>query len=265
MVQEYSPTQVITDLRRMHGIIMGEAGFGKPLFKQLAEEAYTLENEKLDRFLSPFFFLFQSVIALQVRALRMLLSFIMYKQEDALYERDLVAIAKNVVLQLGKGSNPVSQFHWYVKFKAYGHENAMIVSVRWPGWYAYMTGGVISNIRGWKGHPGDQGRFKIEPRHGGTFKISTRRWSNYYVYMDSSPFKNVGTCRGDPGNQGYWKFNFKDIRTRTVTLTPVEYPNYHMHMSSNAWGNLSGKRGNLDDSCYFKLCDEPVGHDDEEF
>ena len=265
MVQEYSPTQVITDLRRMHGIIMGEAGFGKPLFKQLAEEAYTLENEKLDRFLGPFFFLFQSVIALQVRALRMLLSFIMYKQEDALYERDLVAIAKNVVLQLGKGSNPVSQFHWYVKFKAYGHENAMIVSVRWPGWYAYMTGGVISNIRGWKGHPGDQGRFKIEPCHGGTFKISTRRWSNYYVYMDSSPFKNVGTCRGDPGNQGYWKFNFKDIRTRTVTLTPVEYPNYHMHMSSNAWGNLSGKRGNLDDSCYFKLCDEPVGHDDEEF
>ena len=162
MVREYSTTQVIIDLRHMHCLIMGEAGFGKPLFKQLAEEAYTLENEELDRFLSPFFFFFQSVIALQVRALRMLLSFIMYKQEDALYERDLVAIASNVVLQLGEKSNPVSQFRWYVKFKAYGHENVMIVSVKWPGWYAYMAGDAIGNLQGRKGHPGDQGIFKID-------------------------------------------------------------------------------------------------------
>ena len=39
MVREYSPTQVIIDLRHIHSLIMGEAGFGKPLFKQLAEEA----------------------------------------------------------------------------------------------------------------------------------------------------------------------------------------------------------------------------------
>ena len=266
MVQEYSPTQEIIDLRRMHTIIIGEAGFGKPLFKQLAEKAYTLENEELDRFLGPFFFLFQSVIALQLRAIRMLLSFIMYKQEDALYERDLVAIASNVVLQLEERSNPVSQFHWYIKFKAFGQQNAAIVSAKWPGWHAYMTGGVIGNLRGWKGHPGDEGRFKIEPCHGGTFKISTRRWRDYHVYMDSSAIRNVRGCKRDPGNQGYWKFNFKDIRTRTFTLTTVEYPNCHMHMASNAWGNLSGKKGNLDDSCYFKLCDERLqtGHDDEE-
>ena len=261
MVREYSPTQVIIDLRHMHCLIMGEAGFGKPLFKQLAEEAYTLEN--LDRFLGSFFFFFQSVVALQVRALRMLLSFIMYKQEDALYERDLVAIASNVVLQLGERSNPVSQFRWYVKFKAYGHENAMIVSVKWPGWYAYMAGDAIGNLQGKKGHPGDQGIFKIEPHHGGTFKITSRRWNSHYVYMDSSLFRNVRACREDPGNQGYWKINIKDIRARTFTLTTVEYPNYYMHMSSNAWGNLSGKSGNLDDSCYFKLCVEPVEHDDD--
>ena len=265
MVREYSPTQVIIDLRRMHCLIMGEAGFVKPLFMQLAEEnkAYTLETEKLDKFLGFFFFSFLSVIALQVRALRMLLSFIMYKQEDAIYERDLVDIAKNVVLQLGEKSNPVSQFSWYVKFKAYGHENAMIASLKWPGWFAYMTG-VIGNLEGCKGHPGDEGRFKIEPHHGGTYKISTRRWRDYYVYM-SIIFRNVRGCKGDPGNQGYWKYNNKDIRTRTFTLTPVQYPNCHMHMASTRSGNLSGKRGNLDDSCYFKLVVEPVGHDDEEF
>ena len=81
--------------------------------------------------------------------------------------------------------------------------------------------------------------------------------------MDSSLFRNVRACREDPGNQGYWKINIKDIRARTFTLTTVEYPNYYMHMSSNAWGNLSGKSGNLDDSCYFKLCVEPVEHDDD--
>ena len=262
MVKAYSPTEVIMDLNHMHSIIMEEAGFGKPLFKQLAEEAYTLGNEELDKFLGPFFFFFQSVVALQVRALRMLLSFIMYKQEDALY--DLVAIASNVVLQLRERSNPVSQFRWYVNFKAFGEQNAVIVSVKWPGWYAYMAGDAIGNLRGMKGHPGDQGRFKIEPHHGGTFKITTRRWRDYHVYMDSTAFKNVRACREDPGNQGYWKFNFKDIRTRTFTLTPVEYPNHHMHMALNAWGNLSGKRGNLDDSCYFKLFYEPVRHDDDD-
>ena len=254
MVQDYSPTQVIMDLRYMHCLIMGEAGFGKPLFKQLAEEAYTLEN--LDRFLGSFFFFFQSVVALQVRALRMLLSFIMYKQEDALY--DLVAIASNVVLQLRERSNPVSKFRWYVNFKAFGEQNAVIVSVKWPGWYAYMAGDAIGNLQGKKGHPGDQGIFKIEPHHGGTFKLTTRRWRDYHVYMDSSAFKNVRACREDPGNQGYWKFNFKDVKTRMFTLTPVEYPNCHVHMALTPWGNLSGKRGSLDDSYYFKLFNEPI-------
>ena len=261
MVREYSPIQVINDLLLMHNIIMGEVGFGKPLFKQLAEEAYKLGNEELDEFLGPFFFFFQSVVALQVRALHMLLSFIMYtEQEDVLYEKDLVAIASNVVLQLGERSNPVSKFKWYINFKAFGEQNAMIVSVKWPGWYAYMAGDAIGNLRGWNGHPGDQGRFRIEPRHGGTFKMTTRRWGDYHVYMDSSAFKNVRACRRDPGNQGYWKFNFTDVRTRTFILTTVQYPDCHMHMASNAWGNLSGKKGNLDDSCYFKLCVEPVIH-----
>ena len=254
MVQGYSPTQVIIDLRHMHCLIMGEAGFGKPLFKQLAEEAYTLENEELDRFLSPFFFFFQSVIALQVRALRMLLSFIMYEQEDALYERDLVTIASNLALQLGEKSNPVSQFKWYINFKAYGLEKATLVSVKWPEWYAYDA---IGNLRGWNGHPGDHGRFKIEPQRDefqGTFKISTTWRNDYYVYMDRSVFKNIKVSRRDPGSQGYWKFNIKDFRARTFTLTTVEYPNCHMHIE--LLGNISGKTGNLDDTCYFKLCDD---------
>ena len=261
MKSDYSPTQVIVDLHHMHCLIMGEAGFGKPLFKQLAEEAYTLENEKLDQFLGPFFFFFQSIIALQIRAVRMLLSFIMYEQEDVLYEKDLVAIASNVVLQLGERSNPVSQFHWYINFKAFGEQNALIVSVKWPEWYVYMADDAFRNLRGKKGHPGDQGIFKIEPHHGGTFKISTRHWGDCHVYMDSTAIKNVRGCRGDPGNQGYWKFNFKDMRTRTFTLTTAEYPHYHMHMASNALGNIYGTEKDLDDLCYFKLCDEPVGDD----
>ena len=53
----------------------------------------------------------------------------MYKQEDAIYKRDLVAIASNVVLQLGEKSNPVSQFHWYIKLKAFEHENAIYDSI----------------------------------------------------------------------------------------------------------------------------------------
>ena len=83
--------------------------------------------------------------------------------------------------------------------------------------------------------------------------------------MDSTAFKNARACKEDPGNQGYWKINIRDIRTRTFTLTPVEYPHCHMHMASNTctWGNLSGKKGNLDDSCYFKLCVEPVEHNDD--
>ena len=80
MVREYSPTQVIIDLCHIHGIIKGEAGFGKLLFKQFAEEVFTLKTKN---WTGPSFFF--SCIAFKVQVVRMLLLFIMYEQEDALY------------------------------------------------------------------------------------------------------------------------------------------------------------------------------------
>ena len=84
MVREYSPTQmqVIIGLCHIHGIIMGEAGFGKLLFKQFAKEVFTLKTMNWTGFLALFSF---SVVAFTVQVLCMLLLFIMYEQEDALY------------------------------------------------------------------------------------------------------------------------------------------------------------------------------------
>ena len=105
----------------------------------------------------------------------MLLSFIMYKQEDAIYIKEIWWPL--LVMWYYSWERRVTQFLSSIGTSNSKHLNMkmlyMIVSVKWPGWYAYMAGDAIGNLRGWKGHPGDQGIFKIEPHHGGTFKITS--------------------------------------------------------------------------------------------
>lgn len=238
MVKDYSPNEIIVDLRQIHNLITGEGGFGKPLFEQLAEEAYALEGDQFDQFIGPFLLRFQTVVGLEIRAIRMLRSFVSYEEEDAIYAEDIKAIFKDLALQR-KEYDPAQMFDWYIKFMAFGGQ-ATMTTERWPGWYAYMDSSALGNIRGWDGHPGDQGVFDIKPRDDGTFLMTTKEWPNWYVFMESSAFENVRGWEGDPGPQGHWKFAVIDARVRRFKLSPREYPGSYMHMEGNAWGNVSG-------------------------
>lgn len=251
MIKDYTPNQIVVDLNQMHSLITGETGFGKPLFEQLSEEAYTAEGADLDKFIASLLLRFQSAMALQIRAVRMLRSFIAYQEEDAFYASDMVMVIKNLALQR-KEYDPSPQFDWYFQFMAFGGQATLTVE-KWPNWYLYMSNDSVGNIRGCEGHPGDQGVFNISPGRDGFFRLTTKKWPTWYVYMESSSFRNVRGWEGDPGKQGYWRFIIKDLKAHCFTFVTQEYPECYMYMQENAWGNISGTDEMPDSSCSFQV------------
>ncbi len=118
MVANYHPAQIVADLKQMHNLIAGNTPFGKPLFEQLAEEGISLEGKKLDDFI-PILLQFQVVVALEVRAVRMLRSFIALEEQDTVFANNMQAIFKDLADQRSK-YDPVAIFEWYLNFKAFG-------------------------------------------------------------------------------------------------------------------------------------------------
>ena len=68
----------------------------KPLFKQLAEEANELEGAAFDQFVSALLLQFQVVLGLEMRAVRMLRSFIALQEKDAVYSNDVKTIFEHL-------------------------------------------------------------------------------------------------------------------------------------------------------------------------
>ena len=110
----------------MHLLITGEAEFcdGKPLFEQLAEEGNEfegneLEGEEVNQFVSTLLFQFQTVICLEIRAIRMLRSFITCEEADVKHSKRLQAVFENLAQQIGK-HDPFQLYEWYLNFRAIG-------------------------------------------------------------------------------------------------------------------------------------------------
>ena len=248
MMKGYSPSDIIVALRQVHVLIAGEGVFqSKPLFRQLAEEAYELEGEAFDRFLSTLLFQFQVMVGLEMRAVRMLRSFIALQEKDVTYASDVKTIFEHLALQRSK-HDPFLQFEWYLKLMAFGGQMTM-TTVKQPERHVYMT--LLSfalntyDVCGCKHHPGDPGVIIVTPHcDGGKFLLSTKKWPGRYWYVTFVE-GNVEGWKGDPGPQGYWKFTIKNARTRTFVLTTCKWPEWHMYMYEGPFNrNVKTKKGN---------------------
>ena len=176
MTKDYSPNQIIVDLCQMHALIMGKTGFGKPLFEQLAEEAYSWEGEEFDTFIGTFLLQFHTVVSLEIRAVRMLRSFVVYEQKDTIFDQDIKLILTHLALQY-KEHDPAPQFEWYFKFRASGGEARLSIG-KSPVSYMYMEDSIFSS--GIKiGAEGtfsdhDQSVFIFSPQSNGTFRMTSK-------------------------------------------------------------------------------------------
>jgi hypothetical protein len=292
MVKDYPPMQIITDLKQMHLLITGEASFcdGKPLFDQLAEEGNGLEGEAVDRFISSLLLQFQTMVALEMRAFRMLRSFIAYEETDVKYSQRLKSIFENLADQKTK-HDPIQTYGWYLDFRAIGG-TFLMKTVKWPDYYVYMTSWT-SNVRGSKGnHVGDQGVFIITPCNDGTFLISPKEWPQCYVSMtekttmdivnpvglSSSPaglpwpipgqvVTNLAVrvggfdVTGDDVRRDRWKFIIKDVAKHEFLLEDAQLQGFYMYMRGDLVGSVKCDKGDPDDDRRnFILTPQPDPH-----
>ena len=251
MVADYSPNKIIVDLRKMHALITGEAEFGKPLFEQLDEEVNGLEGNDADQFIATLLLQFQTVIGLEVRAVRMLRAFIAFEGEDVTFSEDVKTIFKNIALQRSS-HDPALKYEWYVRFMTDGGE-VIISSLKWPDRYFFMKSDLIYYaVFCRKGNHGDQGVFTITPHcDGGKFLISCKKWPNYHWYMENFIAGQILSYKGDPGPQGHWNFVVKDVRARTFMLTQCKWPNWYMTVNND--GFARGTKSSPDHKGQFRL------------
>lgn len=140
-------------------------------------------------------------------------------------------------------------FEWYLKLKEYGGGFTMTVSA-WPEWYVYMKYDKEGTVKGWRGHPGDQGAFIATPNGDGTFLLSTKKWPNWYLCMQDNKEGNVRGCEGDPGPQGHWYFTVKDITEHKVMLSAAK-PGWFIFMQGvgdnhvKSWKGDPGPQGHF--------------------
>ena len=241
MVKDYSPNKIIRDLCQIHSLIVGKGGFSsrKPLFKQLEEELNGLEGKDADEFIGNLILQFQTVIGVQVRAIRMLRTFITYCGDDVTFCEEMRVIFNNLAYQR-QVCDPALK---YVRFKAVGGKIALIpqvhpdtqVYVEKIPFYNRLLEGAMLGIRA-------EAEFRKcdlyakkgvlivnrHQQHKDTFLISSKMWPDYYLYIMNTPVGEIAACEGDPGPQGHWKFTAVDVREGVFTLTTKKWPNYHL-------------------------------------
>ena len=256
MVMEYSPDEIISDLKQMHNIITGQSTFDStPLFIKLARCGNTLEGEKFDKFMVKILLQFQSTMVLQIDVVRMLRSFLAYNEQDAIFASDVEGIFKDLACQLSH-HDPVAYYDWYIRFKLYGGTFSLS-TVKWKDRYIYMQKTHWGNVKGLDGHhPGDQGVFIIKPHYeGDTYIISPVMWQNWRMYMQQDLEGDVCGCEGNPGEQGHWRFTLKKFNESaeesSFLVSTAKWPTWNMYMRDNAFKNVRGFNGDPGDQGHF--------------
>ena len=127
-----------------------------------------------------------------------------------------------------------------------------LTTEKWPDWYVYMQDIGVGNVRGWEGHPGDQGIFIAKNIGYSKFLISTRKWPNWYLYMQNDSKGNIRGWKGDPGPQGHWHIEYNGDGTFTL-LTTDKWKDWFMYMQSDSVGNVRGWKGDPGPQGHFKV------------
>ena len=120
MVEYHSPDKIIKNLKLIHNAVVGNGIFnGSPLFKELFEAGKWQKHEELDEFITTILMQFQGLLALQVRAFRMLRSMVTYCRQDLAYQTDLITIIEDLATQK-REYDPFNFVEWYLNIKVFG-------------------------------------------------------------------------------------------------------------------------------------------------
>ena len=127
------------------------------------------EGTEFDQFMANLLCQFQAVLALEIRAVRMLRSFLAFSDKDITYGQDIKHILNNLGTQRHK-YDPVQLFQWYLDFMSKGGKFNIRV-LKPDNRYLYVEYG-NHRVSGWKSYPGPKGEFTIEPCYDKTHRTS---------------------------------------------------------------------------------------------
>lgn len=178
---------------------------------------------------------FQSVLALEIRAVRMLRSCLAYTQEDLLYSRDVQGIFKDLGTQR-REYDPVAIFQWYLDFMRKGGNFSM--KALKPDKHLYMEWG-NHRISGWGSWPGPKGEFQIVPCAGGSFLVSCKNYPGEFMQLRND--ENDGDVKSTKVKEDlrcHWYFHVVDIDTKVFKLSTAQWPSRYVYMQDNAFTEI---------------------------
>ena len=273
MVEYHSPDKIIENLKLIHNAVVGNGIFdGSPLFKELFETGKPRKHEEQDEFIATILMQFQGLLALQIRAFRMLRSMVTYCRQDLAYQTDLIIIIEDIATQ-NKEYDPFKFVEWYLNIKVFGgvftispaSDPTRHISFINPNHPARVIGTPINLLtgtyaskcpKGYSGDPDNTGKLIVAPHQGGTYLISSIEWPNRHMYMKESVsvYPHILAKDGDPGPQGHWKLYIHDYDKRLFVLRPAKWPKWYMYMRIPlANHDIRGARGNPNESGHFTL------------
>ena len=273
MVEYHSPDKIIKNLKLIHNAVVGNGIFnGSPLFKELFEAGKWQKHEELDEFITTILMQFQGLLALQVRAFRMLRSMVTYCRQDLAYQTDLITIIEDMATQK-REYDPFKFVEWYLNIKIFGgvftispaSDPKRHISFINPNHPARVIGTPINILFGTyaskcpKGFPGkadNTGKLIVAPHRDGTYLISSIEWPNRHMYMTESVafYPQILAKDGDPGPQGHWKLHIEDYDKHLFVLRPAKWPKWYMYMRMPlANHDIRGAYGNPNESGHFTL------------
>ena len=232
LVTKFPPREIIDELIAIHGIIIGEGLAIGPFFELMVEYCNTLEGKEFDQFMVSIFILFQDITSLQMRAIRMLRSMLVFKKEDIQHKDDVKKLFYLMELQL-RDHNPVPKFEWYLNFKSFGG----IYRIRGvkAAQYVYTDDGSSKYIYGQPAPKGDQSVYKVEPTSGGAYRILPRAFPNYsWVMKERNDNKNILSSNDEEDKRAQWIFSVTgDIKSPRFKLSTANWPTTFIYIDSS--------------------------------
>lgn len=225
MVRGYPPNEVIHDLKLMHNIITGKTYFAQPLFNQVAEEMIAVEGDDFDKFMVTLFSQFQLVIALQIRAVRMLRSFLVFTETEQRYGIDLEAIFTGIGKQR-RDFNPASIFDWYINFKLKG--GTFEIRCMEPSKVLFVKSNHY--VYGKFEEPGISAHFTLKPVEGGAFLVSSQQYPDNFMRLESDEDNGDVTSTTDLNDiKCHWYFHVKDMQNKVFKLCTEKWPQRYIY------------------------------------
>ncbi len=239
LVEAYKPHEIVADLKQMHLLITGRGEeFGLPLFEQLTKGVKRFEGEEFDNSMANLFAQFQAAIALQLRAVRMLRSILVYKQQDMVFGIDVLQIFNDIATQ--RQLHPVQFFQWYLDFMQKGGRFEM-KALR-PDSYLYMEWG-NHRVSGWSSDPGPKGKLNITPcdDDDGTFLITCDTYPGELMMLnDNSQAGDVMSGTDKTDKRGHWIFHTVNIDTRVFKLRTNNWEKQFVYMQNDMYTEIRG-------------------------